>query len=155
MPAREPVYEQPAVVTPSVAGSVRMGFGIAAGFVLFMIVVGVIAILIFGVATSQITWPFAKPALVFAGTGPGDSSAMKLGGTYTIEWTGAPTTGDSCWISAALRSQAEPIGRPLVEAFASQRLQPLPINGLVLPSRNDYVVHVESDCSWSFRFVEE
>jgi hypothetical protein len=134
----------------------RMGFGIAAGFVLFLLVVMAVLAIAYSVTNSNLTWPLAKRASVFAGTGPADSSAMPLGGAYTIEWAAQPTSPTACRINATLRSQADPSShRTLVESFVSEAREPVKVTGFNIPARSDYFVRVESDCSWSFRFVEE
>src|SRR5215207_8610771 len=56
--------------SPTVGGSVRLGFGIAIGMALFALLIVLVLALALLLGTQQLTWPFAEKGQVFAGTGP-------------------------------------------------------------------------------------
>ncbi len=144
----------PAVLTPSVGGSVRMGFGIACGMLLFFVTIGVVAVIAILLATSTITWPFAQQGQRFEGVGPADSAPIALEGEYLVEWTAKPTSPQACRLQASLIAQSRPM--------AQIDLMNLPIEATpdatsgrftITVAAAPYVIHVESGCSWSIRLV--
>jgi hypothetical protein len=164
--ARPPVGEEPssvglpaatlppAVLTPSVGGSVRMGFGIACGMLLFFAVVASAAVIGLGLATSTFTWPFAQQGQRFEGVGPADSAPVALEGEYMVEWAAKPTSPQACSIRASLLSP-EAAGTEIdllnlpIEATPEATTGRLRITIAAAP----YAIHVESGCSWSIRIL--
>jgi len=133
-----------------------MGFGIAAGFVLFMLVVVLAVAFLFAIVAGGLTWPFAPRGSLFAGTGPATSSSMRLAGTYTVEWTAQPTSPSACHIDAGLFSSgSSSVYIPLVYTPVDGNLDPGPIRAIEVPARDDYFIRVDSGCAWSIRLVNE
>jgi hypothetical protein len=142
------------VVTPTLGGSVRMGFGIALGMLLFSVVL--VGIVLFGIAmaTGLVTWPFADSAQKFEGRGPADSMPMKLGGAVSIEWTASPTMPVACRFGASLLAQNDAGFSTEIASTMIDRTQASGIpRELELAPRSDYFLHVESDCSWTIRVI--
>jgi hypothetical protein len=146
----------PGVVTPTVAGSVRMGFGIALGMLLFALVVTLFTVVVVAVVAGWVTWPLAQSGRTFSGTGPADSAALVLEGHQVFEWTASPTTPSACGLWIAVRSQADP-GIDIEIARARIEASPIPSGrrALDLAGRSDYFIHVETDCRWSMRLTRE
>jgi len=142
------------VITPSVGGSVRMGFGIALGMVLFFAVVLVVVAIAIGLAMSTITWPFAQQGQRFEGVGPNDSAPVALEGEYLVEWTATPTSPSACNLRTSLLSQLNP-GTEIALLNSPIEAAPEPITGRLTLSvaAAPYTIHVESGCRWSLRFT--
>lgn len=149
-----PMAPASTVITPSVSGSVRMGFGIALGMVLFFALVLVVLVIAVGLATSTITWPFAQQGQRFEGVGPSDSAPLALEGAYVVEWTATPTSPSACNLRASLLSQRNP-GAEIYLANSPIEAAREPIAGRVTitVAAAPYTIHVESGCSWSLRFT--
>jgi hypothetical protein len=142
------------VVTPTVGGSVRMGFGIACGMLLFGLVVAAIVLVVIAMAGGLITWPFAQPGQRFEGVGPADSTLLALEGEYVMGWTATPTTPSACGFSAAIRSQSDStLNVELAHARVEASPTPTGHRTIDLPPKPDYYLHVESDCRWSMRLA--
>lgn len=152
-PLQGPVVLQASVVAPTVGGSVRMGFGIALGMVLFFIALGAVVLLVIGLLTSTITWPFAQQGMRFEGVGPSDSVPVALEGAYEVNWTAAPTSPSACFLKASLRSPTDP-GVDVVLANSPVEMVPAAAGArtVSVPS-GQYVVHTESGCRWSIRLA--
>lgn len=143
-----------AVVIPSVSGSVRMGFGIALGMLLFFGLVLVAVWVAVGLATSTLTWPFGPQGQQFEGVGPKDSVPIALDGTYRVQWTATPLSPSACTLQASLRSKADAgVDVQLASAISNPSLSPVTGNRTITLAGTDYFLHVESDCSWSIRLV--
>ena len=145
---------QPAVITPSVGGSVRMGFGIALGMLLFAGAALVVVAIVAGLATQTITWPFAQSGLRYEGVGPSDSVSVALAGTYAVAWTVTPTSPNVCFLRVSLRSPTDPaVGVELTNAYIDASGPPVSGTGSFEVVAAQYVVHTESPCRWSIRFA--
>ena len=144
----------PAVLTPSVGGSVRMGFGIACGMLLFFVTIGVVAVIAILLATSTITWPFAQQGQRFEGVGPADSAPIALEGEYLVEWTAKPTSPQACRLQASLVSQKPP-GPEIDLLNLAIEATPEAAGGqfTITVAAAPYSIHVESGCNWSVRFA--
>jgi hypothetical protein len=133
-----------------------MGFGIAVGFVLFLLLVALLAVAIYAVASGSVTWPFAQRGQVFEGVGPAESATMSLDGTYRVEWSAEPTSPTACFLDARLYPR-DGSSRyvPLLYAAIDGTRSAQPIQGLRVPHRDDWFIRVSSDCTWKLRLVEE
>lgn len=142
------------VLTPSVGGSIRMGFGIACGVLLFFATIGVVSVIAILVATSTLTWPFVQQGQRFEGVGPADSAPIALEGEYTVEWTAKPTSPQACRLQAALISEG-PHGAQIDLMNLPIEATPDTTSGrfAITVAAASYVIHVESGCSWSIRLV--
>jgi hypothetical protein len=142
------------VIEPTVGGSVRMGFGIAFGMLLFALLVG--ALVLGGVAMlgGVITWPFAPQAQRFEGTGPASSVPTSFGGDYRLEWTISPTSPAACRLEAQLQSgSGGAISYNLATEIVEPTGSPATFSRDMTIGTDTYVLAVESDCRWSVRFV--
>jgi hypothetical protein len=148
-----PPTAQATVVTPTVGGSVRMGFGIALGMLLLFATVAVVLILAIGFASSTLTWPFAERGMRFEGLGPSDSVAVDLDGVYAVTWTATTTSPSACFIHATLRSPTDP---GVAVDLANAPIEAGPeVTGArsVAVLAGPYYVHTESGCTWSIRLA--
>lgn len=146
--------EPTGVVEPSVGGSVRMGFGIALGMLLFAVVVGLIGIAVLAMVSGALTWPFATPAQRFEGTGPATSAAFQLDGPYRVEWSASPLSPTACRLDTRLLSTDANVDYQVLSSF----IEPGPPDRTGAAEVNapagTYTLAVESDCTWTIRFVK-
>jgi hypothetical protein len=138
------------VVTPTVAGSMRMGFGIALGILMFGLLIAAIALVSLGIVNGTITWPLAESAQRFEGRGPAESVPLTLEGPVRIEWTASPISPAPCQFSSRLMTQNDPgfnveLARTMIDRAMASGIP----RELDLPRRTDYVLHIESDCDWT------
>ncbi len=160
--AREPIpygsatpASQP-VVTPTLGGSVRMGFGIALGMLLFSMVVVALVGLMIGVSAGLITWPFGESAQKFEGRGPANSAPIQLDGPVTIEWTASPSSPVGCQFGASLLAQNDAgFSIQLASTMIDQAQSSGIPRALALAPRPDYFLRVEPDCSWAIRVIRK
>ena len=151
MPAEATV---PTVVTPTVAGSVRMGFGIALGMLLLGLLVAIVVCRL-GVDSGAITWPFADRARRFEGRGPAESTPITLEGAIAIEWSASPTSPVACLFPPSLRMQNDPAYVvEIANTHVDQGLGSGIPRELSLQRRSDYYLRVELDCDWAIRVID-
>ncbi len=121
---------------------------------LFAVAAGVVVVIVVGLATQSITWPFAQPGLRYDGVGPSDSVPVALDGTYAVAWTVIPTSPNSCFLRVSLRSPTDPgVGVEITNAYIDAGGPPVSGTGSFEVTAARYVVHTESPCRWSIRLA--
>ncbi len=145
-----------AVLTPTLAGSVRLGFGFALGMTLFSVLVATLVMVAVAVGTTGLTWPFAEKAQRFDGRGSLESAPILLEGPIRIEWTATPTSPSACRLGARFRAtQDAGVNIEIVSTLVERQAASAAPLRFSLARRADYVLSVESDCEWGFRLVNE
>lgn len=86
----------------------------------------------------------------FNGSGPATSEPFRLGGDVDVEWTVSPNDPNGCRIRAILRVASNPSEyQVLVDGnTATQTSGTQAIDHMI---DNQYLIDVDSTCSWSFR----
>lgn len=141
------------VVTPTVGGSVRMGFGIALGMLLFTITMAVVVGVAVAITTGLVRWPFAEEGQRFAGRGAADSAPIALEGPVQLEWSASPL-GAACQFDSWLKVQNDAGFRVEIASTSIDKLQASGVpRRLDLPKRSDYYLSVQSDCDWTIRLT--
>jgi hypothetical protein len=139
----------------TVGAGFRFGIGFFLAAAAFAIVWGLISLVVFGAfvgaLASGISGLGSTGSQRFEGTGNEKSSPFALTGSVDVEWKAAPVGSASCRHRSVLSRADRPIASEVIVDQAITSEQTGIYTAVGLPAA-DYVLDVESDCTWSFRF---